>query len=87
MTAMTPPPREVELPEGWLAHDGGPCPVPLDSYPEVRWNNGAISKWCTARTWSAEGARDGRDFWRGEPGNRIIAYKPDLALAKPETTP
>jgi len=23
------------LPEGFVPHDGGPCPVPLDSEPEV----------------------------------------------------
>lgn len=25
----------MDIPEGWIAHDGGPCPVPLDSRPGV----------------------------------------------------
>lgn len=26
--------------EGWIEHDGGPCPVPLDSRPGVILENG-----------------------------------------------
>ena len=31
---------ELPLPDGWTAHDGGPCPVPLDSKPGVRFRDG-----------------------------------------------
>jgi hypothetical protein len=31
--------------DGWLPHDGGPCPVPLDSCVTIMIRDGTITKW------------------------------------------
>lgn len=61
--------------DGWIEHDGGPCPVPLDSQPHIMWNNGSISRGDSARLWTFSAGRSGDDFWKGIPGTRIIAYR------------
>ena len=33
-------PTEAMLADGWIKHDGGPCPVPLDSRPLVMFRDG-----------------------------------------------
>jgi hypothetical protein len=60
------------IPEGWLPHTGGPCPVPLDSRPGVMFRDGEIA---------------GRDFaawhwdWKHSANqdapDDIIAYLPE----------
>jgi hypothetical protein len=69
-----------ELPKGFIAHDGGPCPVPLDSKPGVMFRDGkdgsggsgcfpSASEWmylnCNLWRWVQHGPAD------------IIAYRPD----------
>lgn len=63
--------------EGWIEHDGGPCPVPLDSRPGVMLASGEFSAkpHFTARMWT-----EMHDWWRHEavnPQDNIIAYKPE----------
>jgi hypothetical protein len=68
-----------ELPKGFIAHDGGPCPVPLDSKPGVMFRDGkdgsggsgcfaSASDWmylnCNLWRWVRHGPAD------------IIAYRP-----------
>jgi hypothetical protein len=56
-----------EIAEGWIAHDGGPCPVNEGSAPEVMLRNrrtGVVIAICLA--WE----HDGR-------GDDIIAFKPE----------
>ncbi len=60
----------MQLPDGWIEHDGGPCPVPGDAPTAVLLRNGArgfgaanvFLGWC--HTDSAEPAH-------------VIAYKPE----------
>ena len=60
--------------DGWIEHDGGPCPVPLDSKPAIVFADGSgrPGGLFTARFWF-------RTFWTHEahPNNHIIAYKPE----------
>lgn len=67
---------EQQIAEGWLPHDGGPCPVVEDSYPAVMKKRGkAIGSGCVmAGVWAI-----GLDNWKwqGHPDNHIIAYKPE----------
>lgn len=62
--------------EGWIEHDGGPCPVPLDSRVRVMFRDG-VTPLNIARLWTV-----GFDWWRHEetvlrPHTDIIAYKPE----------
>lgn len=72
---MTLTPEQIAA--GWLPHDGGECPVPLDSKPGVMFRDGEIIEPGneTARTWVYRG-----DWWkRYREGrcNDIIAYLPE----------
>ena len=78
----------VEIPEGYIPHDGGPCPVPLDSKPGVVFADGCVldAGENNALVWSDYGS----DWWRHEatiPGYNIIAYLPDLDYVAPTVTP
>lgn len=61
--------------DGWVEHDGGPCPVPLGSKVAVLWGDGhqtppvyAAGEWCDYHdSWQHEGPRK----------HHIIAYKPE----------
>ena len=72
MTKVDPTMLSAEqIAAGWIAHDGGPCPVPLGSKPMYLCRNG----------WKGK-PKDGRcagDFvwkWSGtEPESDIIAYR------------
>ena len=69
---------EQQIAEGWLPHDGGPCPVPLDSYPDVMMQDGEIYHMNLAGFWVASrwtGKRGPRQT--GRLPQRIIAYKPE----------
>lgn len=71
----------TDLPEGYLPHDGGPCPVPLDSRPGVMFADGV----CTGMGYMR--AINWDRWWTGDahnPGDNIIAYKPDPAFVEPE---
>ncbi len=70
----------TELPEGFVRHDGGPCPVPLDSHPAVMFPSGRIHDdgLYSAATYVGGGALELPDLWqwKGHPQNNIIAYRP-----------
>jgi hypothetical protein len=64
-----------EIPEGFKPHDGGPCPVPLDSRPGVMIRGFSRNHICQ----QPGGDDEARLFnweWRGEffPAH-IIAYR------------
>lgn len=68
---MTTTPARIAA--GWLAHDGGDCPVEPDSRPTVMYRDGSISPLdvtATKRIWmhSPSGRRE---YWD------IIAYLPE----------
>lgn len=69
-----------QIADGWIAHDGGPCPVPLDSRPGVMWGDGfvTLAGMQPAWVWTKHG-----DSWgHNEPfDRRIIAYRPENAGA------
>lgn len=71
-----------QIAEGWVEHDGGPCPVPLDSRVGLMFGPDAdgfvavfrgplIAKWHTAEF--------GPDDWqhKGRQSDRIFAYRPE----------
>lgn len=63
--------------EGWIEHDGGPCPVPLDSKPGIMWSDGTNDPKpnVAASFWTR-----GDDWWKHEGESDdcfIIAYKPE----------
>ncbi|QOV92586.1 hypothetical protein [Novosphingobium sp. ES2-1] len=63
--------------EGWLPWNGeGPCPVPLDSRPDVMFRDSEIERAMKASFW----AQPGPDWWKHQSDIRsedIIAYKPE----------
>lgn len=70
----------VVVPEGWIKHDGGPCPVDPMTRPGVRFRDGSSNPpgLIRARLWQW---LDG-DWWKHETRNDhagcdIIAYKPE----------
>ena len=69
---MTLTPEQIA--DGWIEHDGGECPVPLDSRPKILWGDGWITKSDKVP------AGDWDDSWRhcGPIKHHIIAYKPEL---------
>lgn len=59
--------------DGWIEHDAGPCPVPLNSEPEVMFGDGYVfgSGLRRAGYWLV-------GYWHHyfpEPRDRIIAYR------------
>ncbi len=64
-----------ELPEGWIAHDGGPCPVPLGSKVSVLYRNGVRGTLFTIDL----GWDHLPDY---HPEADIIAYKPENPNAR-----
>lgn len=69
----------AELPEGWIAHDGGPCPVPADTRVQI-WMRG--ERWTTAHKSAAVDPDDYEPQWRS---GVIVAYKPVHADAPGES--
>lgn len=65
------------LPEGFVPHDGGPCPVPLDQEVTVLYADGGWSA-AEAGFWTGWEESDQMNLWSWEcaPYNRIIAYRP-----------
>jgi len=65
---------EQQIAEGWLPHDGGPCPVDYDSRPSV-----LIAGFTRPHDASGDKARD--YVWMHAThvphAARIIAYKPE----------
>ena len=67
------------LPEGWLSHEAGDCPVPLETIVRVMHRTGAIRNPRPARWWTAFDPKFAEhDLWKhdGDQGQHIIAYKP-----------
>lgn len=77
---------EQQIAEGWLPHDGGPCPVDLMAKVEVMFRSSEIrykrrAQWWTAFDTVSKFAE--HDLWQHQAPNHdndIIAYKPE---AKP----
>lgn len=68
---------EQQRAEGWREHDGGPCPVALDSRPGVVKRSGWMLEPGIA---TAGGWAFGIDNWRHEGKHRgydIIAFRPE----------
>ena len=63
----------AELPEGWIAHDGGPCPVEKHVLVSVLFDDGDDEPMTETAFVFSEA------WWLhcGAPGNNIIAYKPE----------
>lgn len=63
------------IPEGFIRHDGGECPVPGDSRPDVMHANGRITSGALANDWGSELG----DWWKHMRYTEwnIIAYLPD----------
>ena len=69
------------LPEGFVPHDGGPCPVHLQAKVEVVFRSGQVrharrAEWWTAFDSKAKFAE--HDLWKWESPNHdndIIAYR------------
>ena len=65
---------DEQIAEGWIAHDGGSCPVPRETWPALLFRNGVReqgidrSDWCE---WSHDGS------W-----SDIIAYRKELPDAR-----
>lgn len=68
-----------QLPDGWIAHDGGPCPVPLSARVSVLHRDGTPRMLRQAGWWVRIENFAEHDLWRHEgPGHlHIIAYKPE----------
>lgn len=67
---------EEQKAEGWIEHDGGPCPVSLDSRPAVMFRDGYIIPAGERNAgWSLNG------YWMHHKGfhasEHIIAYRPE----------
>ena len=67
---------------GWIEHNGGPCPVPMDSKPAIMCRGGQISNSgpVEASYWS--GAPD--DWWKHE--DYTFDHKCDIIAYLPETS-
>ena len=72
---MTLTPEQVAA--GWIKHDGGPCPVPLDSSPAVMFRDG--EKWLHGGRIVPVSARylDWQLSPKHDAPDDIIAYKED----------
>lgn len=63
----------ADLPDGFIAHDGGPCPI--EGRCDVMFRDGFVAKGSLASEW----AMGTYDWWRGqhpEAKRAIIAYRP-----------
>jgi hypothetical protein len=58
--------------DGWIKHDGGPCPVDGDVMVKVRID-GCEHGWRSAKWWDDENPEESN--WSCEDSSRIIAYK------------
>lgn len=70
----------TSLPEGFVAHSGGPCPLAADTLVTVMFLDGAAGVKKRAGFWS----KGTRDWWRWEDPNHrndIIAYKVETSNA------
>lgn len=61
-----------QIADGWIAHDGGDCPVPLDSRPAVLFRDGEIINGRKAENWVWEH----KAFPIRLTHVHIIAYRP-----------
>lgn len=66
--------------DGWIEHDGGPCPVRAKSSPAIMFSDGYVmpqgqytaSYWADSRWTGKRGPHQ-----RGILPRRIIAYRPE----------
>ena len=61
----------MDLPDGWIAHDGGPCPVDPNSLPLVKLRDGEILACEDDET------ADCFQWEHDQAEYDIIAYKPE----------
>lgn len=58
-----------QIADGWIEHDGGPCPVPLDSRVTIMCRTGGTD------------TDEAREWWwgrnRAPVSYEIIAYRPE----------
>jgi len=68
-----------QIADGWLPHDGGTCPVPLDSRPAVMFRDGFDAsdngEWLMASQWVFGGNGQNLWMWQRHGPADIIAYK------------
>jgi hypothetical protein len=65
--------------DGWIAHDGGPCPVAWSTMVFVRFEDGCEPEVPYAAGWWEQFWTPGNDK-AGRPRNRIAAYRYDVPL-------
>ena len=67
-----------DLPAGWIAHDGGPCPLEDTARPAVMFRSGSKMQLGAFPAVHWRNAIDGKSFWEWE-GDRfdIVAYRLD----------
>ena len=66
------------LPAGWLPHDGGPCPVPLDSPVTIRVRGGEVTHWDHARAVIWERGTFIHEICEALPDEcEVVAYCPE----------
>lgn len=63
-----------QIADGWKPHDGGPCPVPLDSYPDIMLETGDTFEMVLAGFWSSS-------RWTGKRGPRQVGRLPSRIIA------
>lgn len=63
------------LAAGGIPHDGGPCPVPLDSKPGVLFRDGIVKD--TGHVPAREWTKGDWWQWHGRRIDNIVAYLPD----------
>lgn len=72
-----------DLPEGWIAHDGGPCPVdPLTVVSVIMntgkdWRESVAPKEARSWHWQVDQSKSGA----------ILAYRPSLRPLQCRTSP
>ena len=62
------PLSEQQIAEGWIEHDGGPCPVPRNQSVSILTRRGREWKSLPASRW---------DWWHSNHPADIMAFKPE----------
>ncbi len=62
--------------DGWIEHDGGPCPVPRETNVRLMWRDGHISRWSQKIT-AKNVPWVHRFIGMDQPDLHIIAYRPE----------
>lgn len=70
---------QADIPKGWIAHDGGPCPVAPETIVWFMLRTGGVDKWPAKKlNW-----RYGTPIW--EMGGTPMPPECDIIAYKPET--